>query len=262
MRALALLFALLLAPLAPGAAELEPAPPDLDAGDIARRADGVLRGETTYTEATMTVVSRRLTRPRTIAMRSWEHRPSRRTFIRIDSPPKDSGVSFLLDPPNLWQYIPRVERTIRIPPSMMLQGWMGSDFTNDDLSRTWSEIDDYEHRLLGVDPRPDGESGPAYVVEYVPHEDAPVVWGRITSWIDVATYAPIRREFFDEGGEKLRLLEMTEIRDVQGRPVPHRWVMTPLDKKGHSTTLVLEAVRFDEDMDEGIFTKRNLRRGD
>jgi len=209
----------------------------------------------------MTVVSPRLSRPRVVVFHSWEDRPGKQSLIRIDEPAKDKGTGFLKLHPNLWMYVPRVERTVRIPPSMMLQSWMGSDFTNDDIVRESSEINDYDHTLLGVDPATSGEvDRRAYVVEYRPHEDAPVVWGRIVTWIEAERWSPLRQEFYDEDDVKLRRMEFGDIRETDDRYVPHLWVMTPLDKKGHQTRIRIHEIDFDEEFDEAIFTTRNLKR--
>jgi outer membrane lipoprotein-sorting protein len=141
---------------------------------------------------------------------------------------------------------------------MMLQSWMGSDFTNDDLVRESSVLDDYDHGWLGVDPSHRGVR--AFVIEYRPREGAPVVWGRIVAWIDPARLAPLRQEFFDEAGVKLRVMTLGEFREVGGRSYPHRWTMTPLDKPGNETTIEVSSVRFDEKFDDEIFTQRNLTR--
>ena len=242
---------------------LEPAPAGLDAGELARRSEDNMRSERTYIAAKMTVVSPRLSRPRVVAFHSWENTPEKKSLIRIDEPSKDKGTGFLKLHPNLWMYVPRVERTVRVPPSMMLQSWMGSDFSNDDLVRESSEIEDYDHRLLGLDPGTSGETDrPAYVVEYRPHESAPVVWGSIVAWLDTETGAPLRQDFFDEEGERMRVMRFSDFRMVGKRNVPHLWSMTPLDKPGHSTTIEVEKIEFDADFGSDIFTTRNLKRRD
>ncbi len=239
---------------------LLPPPPDVDARAEALRAENAMRSSRTYTEATMTVVSPRLSQPRSVSFRSWDDRGGKKSFIRILSPAKDEGTGFLKLHPNLWMYVPRVERTVRIPPSMMLQSWMGSDFTNDDLVNESSDIDDYDHRLLGLDPSVEGSDGlSAYVIEYVPHEDAPVVWGRIVAWVEVEHGTPLRQEFFDESGEKLRVMSFSDVREVQGRWAPYVWKMVPLDKEGHETRVVVREFDFDADFDESVFTTRNLK---
>ena len=243
-------------------AELEAAPPGVSVEDIVRRAEDALRGDRSYCKCEMTVSSPRLAKPRTVAFESWSDGPGKRSFIRIQSPAKDAGTGFLKLHPNLWMYVPRVERTIRVPPSMMLQSWMGSDFTNDDLVRESSEVDDYTHVLLGVDPGSDKSGGRrSYVVEYQPHETAPVVWGRIVAWIDAELSAPLFQEFFDEDGVKIRQMRFSDVREVDGRNLPHRWVLTPLDKPGHETIVVVQKMRYDLAIEDSVFTTRNLKRG-
>jgi outer membrane lipoprotein-sorting protein len=242
---------------------LTPAPEGVDARELAERAENNMRSDRTYFAGVMTVVSPRLSRPRVVAFHSWEDRPTKRSLIRIDKPTKDEGTGFLKLHPNLWMYVPRVERTVRIPPSMMLQSWMGSDFTNDDLVRESSELADYDHIMLGVD---DGKSGSvdrrAYVVEYRPHEDAAVVWGKIVAWLDAESGAPLRQDFFDEDGERLREMRFSEYKTVGKRFVPHRWSLVPLDKEGHSTTLEVTKIEYDIEIEDSVFTTRNLKRSE
>jgi hypothetical protein len=243
-------------------AELEPAPAGVDVAEVVRRAEHNMRGERSYCDCRMSVTSPRLAAPRTVEFRSWTDIPGKRSFIRIQRPAKDAGTGFLKIHPNLWMYIPRVERTVRVPPSMMLQSWMGSDFTNDDLVRESSELDDYEHVLLGVDPGSEKNAGRrSFVVEYRPHEAAPVVWGRIVAWIDAANFYPAFQEFYDEEGEKIRELRFGDVREVDGRYVPHVWTLTPLDKPGHSTVIEVEKIRYDLEIEDDVFSTRNLRRG-
>jgi outer membrane lipoprotein-sorting protein len=246
---------------APAWGELLAAPPEANAREIARRAEDSLRSARTILDASMTIVSPRLSAPRVVRFQSWEERDAKRSLIRIQSPAKDAGTGFLKLHPNLWMFVPRVERTIRIPPSMMLQSWMGSDMTNDDLVKESSALDDYSHRLLGIDPAPESNPGlSAYVVEYIPNEDAPVVWGKIVTWIEREHGTPLRQEFYDEDGELLRRMSFSDIRLVGDRRVPHHWLMVPLDKQGHSTSVKIERIVFDAEIDPAIFTKRNLRK--
>jgi outer membrane lipoprotein-sorting protein len=256
-------LAWLLAGATARSADLEPPPEGQDAREIALRAEDVLRNERTTFEAKMIVESSRFSQPRELRFRSFDDRPGGRSFIRILGPAKDEGTSFLKLQPNLWMYVPREERTERIPSSMMLQPWMDSDFTNDDLVNESSEIDDYDHKLLGVDPKPDGIVDlRAYVVEYVPREDTPIVWDKIIAWIETEHGTPLRQEFYDEDGELLRVLRFGGIREVQGRHFPHVWTVRPMGKKRHGTRIEVEQIRFDADFDDSVFTTRRLKAKD
>ncbi len=251
----------------PGAAargaELAPAPEDVDAREIAQRAEKLFRGDSRYLEASMTIASPDLARPRTLRLRSWDDRLRRRSFIRILAPGREAGMAFLKLHPNLWMYLPRAQRTVRIQSSAMLRSWMGSDFNYADLVNQSGEIAHYHHRLLGYDPYPGGRGGAgAWVVEYLPHADAPIVWDRIVAWIDKELATPLRREYFGAGGEKLRVLRFDDLRTVQGRRFPYRWEMRSLEAKGHETVIEIHSVRFDEPIDESVFSTRNLKRAE
>ncbi|MEW5915873.1 MAG: outer membrane lipoprotein-sorting protein, partial [Gemmatimonadota bacterium] len=127
--------------------------------EIVERVEALLWGKTLVADIDMQVTTPRW--QRTVSLRTWIERP-RRSFIRILAPAKEAGIGSLRIGAEMWNYLPAIERTIKIPPSMMLQPWMGSDFTNDDLVKESSLVNDYEHRVLTTETV-DGVS--AYVVE-------------------------------------------------------------------------------------------------
>jgi outer membrane lipoprotein-sorting protein len=232
----------------------QPAAAQESALDIVRRADALTRGNTQDGTYRMTIV-----RPdweRTTAFDFWAEGTDK-AFIRVREPAKERGVSFLKLGREMWQYVPRINRVIKIPPSMMLQSWMGSDFTNDDLVKESSMVDDYTHTLLGHDTV-DGEA--AYKIESVPDPDAPVAWDRIIQWIREGDYVPLRAEYYNERGERVRTMHFTEVKRMGDRSIPTRMEMVEETKEGHRTILVLEDVTFDEPISGSVFTQDNLRR--
>jgi outer membrane lipoprotein-sorting protein len=233
----------------------------LDAKSLVERVEEVFRGDTAQMKAAMTIQRPRWTR--TVVFRSWDDRHGDRSFIRILDPKKDRGTGFLRDERTFWTYLPRVERTTRIPPSMMLQPWMGSDFTNDDLVRESSLIDDYTARYLGT-KQLDGVE--VHGVELLPNPEAPVVWARIEIWVETGTLAPRLEIFYDEPEpgrfEPVRRMIFSDVRDVQGRPLPHRWHMETKEKPDHTTSIVLEEMVFDEKLGDEIFSLTNLKRAE
>ena len=224
------------------------------AGDAARqtmqRLQDLLRSQTSIATYTM-----RVTTPewqRGIRFKAWDDRAGKRFFIRILAPKKDKGTAWLKLGGNLWMYLPRLERDIRIPPSMMLSSWMGSDFTNDDLVKSASVVDDYTHRIINRDAR-------TVTIESLPKPDAPVVWGKLVHVIR-SEGIPVSEAFFDEHGRKVRLLEFSDVREMGGRRIPSRWVMHPLNEKGKRTELVIEKIRFDPPIADAVFARANLKR--
>jgi outer membrane lipoprotein-sorting protein len=249
-----LLLLLALASQAPRAEEF-------DVKDLVRRAEDALRGRTAEMKMRMTITTPRWTRE--LVIRSWDDHDGDRSFSRVLEPPKDKGTGFLRDHDAFWTWLPKVERAMRIPPSMMLQPWMGSDFTNDDLARESSLQKDYEPRALG-EKTIDGVA--ALGIELRPLPEAPVVWARMELWIEKDRLAPLRFLYFDEPEpgrfEVIRELRFSDVRMVSGRPLPHDWLMVPSDKPGHSTRVVLEEAAFDVKLDDGIFTQKNLRQSE
>lgn len=222
--------------------------------ELVDRVDTLLWGRTLQGEFEMTIATPRW--QRTLALRAWMERP-KRSFIRILSPAKESGIGSLRVGAEMWNYLPNVERTIKIPPSMMLQPWMGSDFTNDDLVKQSSAVDDYTQRVLRTESADGAE---AYVVEALPKPDAAVVWGKILYWIRKADLLPLKQEYYSERGELVRVMTFSEVRPMGGRTIPTKWEMRPSDKPGNLTTIAVKSVLYDRPIDEEIFTQRYLQK--
>jgi outer membrane lipoprotein-sorting protein len=221
---------------------------------ILDKVEKLLWGSTVQGEYEMTIATPRW--QRTLELRLWMDRP-RRSFVRIVSPAKEAGIGSLRIGTEMWNYLPNVERIVKIPPSMMLQPWMGSDFTNDDLVKESSILDDSTHKVLGT-VQLDGQE--FMQIEAVPKPDAAVVWGRIVYWVRRADTMPLKQEFFSERGERVRVLSFSDVREVGGRVLPTRWDMRPDAKPGNSTTVVLKDAVFDRPVDDEIFTQRNLQK--
>jgi len=242
------------------AGDLEPAPEGLDARGLAVRSEESLRSDRMFLEAKMTVRASRLSRPRVLRFRSFADRTRRRTFIRIFEPPKQAGTSFLLLYPNLWMRVPRDERITRIPGARVSQPWMESDFSIDDLVGYTSEVDDYQHRILGIDPSPPGVGGlRAYVIEYRPRRTADTAWGRIVAWVETERGTPLRQEFYEAKDGLVRVLHYEDIRNVDGRFFPHVWILEHPGQKSRGTRVDVEKVRFDADFEDSVFTTTNLK---
>ncbi len=220
--------------------------------DIVKRVEDNLNGKTAYLQFTMVVQTKRS--KRTMKMDSWAIGKDK-SFIKITYPGKDSGITFLKVDKAMWQYVPRIEKTIKIPASMMLQSWMGSDFTNDDLVRESSITEDYKATLVG-----DNEA--EYFLDLHAREEAPVVWGRIRMHISKSFFLPTTVSYYDEEGVLVRVLDYLEVKRFGERFYPTRWLMLPQapEKAGHRTEVIIDHAVFDEEIDEAYFSKRALKR--
>ncbi|RTL46325.1 MAG: outer membrane lipoprotein-sorting protein [Burkholderiales bacterium] len=222
--------------------------------EILDRVEKLLWGSTVRGDYEMTITTPRW--QRTLGLKVWMERP-KRSFVRIVSPAKEAGIGSLRIGGEMWNYLPNVERIVKIPPSMMLQPWMGSDFTNDDLVKQSSILDDYTHKVLSVAVQ---EGVDVLQIEATPKPDAAVVWGRIVYWVRRADTMPLKQEFFSERGERVRVLSFSDIRPVGGRVLPTRWEMRPDAKPGNATTIVLKDALFNQPVEDEVFSQRNLQK--
>jgi outer membrane lipoprotein-sorting protein len=180
-----------------------------------------------------------------------------KALVKIELPAKDKNTGTLRQKFDLWQFLPKINQVVRIPSSMMLQSWMGSDFTNDDLVKASSQTRDYTHSAEGED-KINGEN--VIKIICVPKPDAPVVWGKIRLWLRAKDDVPLRQEFYNEHGELLKSLEGSEIKTVGKHTLPTRLVMKTLSKADHSTTMEFSDIKFDEKLEDSIFSQENLRK--
>ncbi|MGB7723863.1 MAG: outer membrane lipoprotein-sorting protein [Bryobacteraceae bacterium] len=225
-----------------------------DALTIARKCDAALKGKTEHGSASMTV--RTPEWQRTLEMTFWYDYPDK-TLIRMTAPAKDAGTGTLRLGTNMWTYLPSVERVIKIPPSLMLQSWMGSDFTNDDLVKESSLPTDYTHRIEAETT----EGGDlCYRLIATPKPNAAVVWGKLVVLIRTADFLPRREEYYDEQGALQKTLYFDEFRKTGSRTYPMRWRMVSHNKPGHETILTFSSLEFDQPLPANIFTRQNLER--
>ena len=223
------------------------------ATEVVQKADELLHSHSSRTDVTM-----RIERPswtRELGMRSYSLGDDY-AMIYIMSPVKDKGTSFLKRQIDLWQWSPTISRIIKIPPSMMSQSWMGSDFTNDDLVKGASVVRDYDHSFLADTV---WEGAAAWRVKLVPKPQAPVVWSKVVSTITKDDYIQRKNEFYDERGALSSVMILDNVKKIGGRTIPTRMQMTPQNKPGHRTTMETTDAKFDISIKEDFFSQQNMK---
>ncbi len=224
-----------------------------DALDIIKKVDQKMRGNYSYQEMEMKIV-----RPdweRSITMKSWT-KGTTYALILITSPAKEKGQVFLKRDKEMWNWVPSIERMIKIPPSMMMQSWMGSDFKNDDLVRESSIVVDYEHNFLGEE---DINEISCWKLELDPKPEAPVVWGKIIAWID-KEYNQLKVEYYDEDGYLVNIMDQSDIKKMDDREIPTHLEMIPADEEGKKTVINILSATFDDPIPENFFSQQNMQR--
>jgi outer membrane lipoprotein-sorting protein len=223
-----------------------------DINEVVRKIDDLYRSKTSYSELEMHIVTPDW--ERTLGMKAWSE-GTKKTFIRILTPPRERNFATLRIGNEMWNFLPNANKVIKIPPSMMMSSWMGSDFTNDDLVEESSMLDDYNYRYVTPE---NPENGLLYI-EFTPKEDKPIVWAKIILAAHRNDYLPVWEKYYDEKGRLMRLLNFKDIKEFGGRKVPSTMEMTPQNKQGHTTVITYKELQFDAPLDKDTFTLRNLR---
>ena len=232
-------------------APAEESTPDIET--VIRHIDQLYRSETSHADMEMHIVTPHW--ERTLAMTIWT-KGMDKTFIRITAPKKEQGVATLRIGNEMWNYLPKTNKVMKIPPSMMMGSWMGSDFTNDDLVRESSMLNDYTYQYVTPE---DASAGHLYV-ELVPREDSPIVWGKIVGAVRSDDYLPVWQRFYDEKGNLMRIMNFKEIKTFGDKTAPSVMEIIPQNKEGHKTIVRWMNAEYDSEIDDKIFTRRNLQR--
>jgi outer membrane lipoprotein-sorting protein len=227
----------------------------LTAQEIVRRADEKFNGEKSgISTMVMTIV--RPSWERAVEFKSWTL-GRENSLTLITSPARDQGQTFLKRGQEMWNWNPSINRLIKLPPSMMSQGWMGSDYTNDDILKESSVVNDYTHEFAGEEMIGDRL---CYKIKMVAKENASVVWGHQFRWIDRKDLLVLKTELYDEDGYLVRTELGSEIKEMDGRVIPTLLELLPEDEKGNRTIVRIKDIRFNVPIEESFFSQQNMKR--
>ena len=227
---------------------------EINATDIVRMADEKFNGEkSSYSVMSMTII-----RPgwqRTIEFKNWSLGRDY-TLTLITAPPKEAGQSFLKRGSEMWSWNPTISRLIKLPPSMMSQGWMGSDYTNDDILRESSVVTDYIHEMIGEERI--GERL-CYKIKMTARENAAIVWGKQIRWIDKKDLLVLKAELYDEDGYLVRTETGSDIKMMDGRTITSKIELVPEEEPENKTFVVIREIKFNIPVEESFFSQQHMK---
>ena len=228
-----------------------------DANKILKISEEKIRGiESSYQEMMIKIIRPKWSKE--MKMKGWSVGEDYFASVVL-SPVKEKGTVFLKRENEVWNYIPSIERTIKLPPSMRMQNWMGTDFTNDDLVQRSSIIEDYSNSIIGEETI-DGLD--CWIIELIPNEDATVVWGKLILSIDKLNYMQLKTKFFDEYDELVSIMYGKSIKNFDGKKLPSIIEYIPLDEEGNKTIVERLVWKFDIEINKRFFLPnymKNLR---
>jgi outer membrane lipoprotein-sorting protein len=225
----------------------------LDAQSLVEDSFHYMRGKSSVSTVVMTV--HRPDWERKMTIKAWT-RGRKDSLFYIEAPPKDHGNGTLKRGREMWMYNPKINRVIKVPPSMMSQSWMGSDFSNNDLAKSDSLLTDYTHSLIGTETH-DGQT--VHLIKSIPKPEAPVVWGmqKLKIRQDLIW---LSQEFFDEDLEPVKAMTMLEIQMLGGKLYPKLWRMHKVDTENKYTELNYTSLVFKNDLPDSLFTRTSLKK--
>lgn len=228
---------------------------DLTATGIIKKADEKFNGE----ESGISVMAMTIVRPtweRTIEFKGW-NKGSEYSLTLITAPSGEKGQTFLKRGNEMWSWNPTISRLIKLPPSMMSQGWMGSDYTNDDILKESSIVTDYSHKIVGEEVL-DGRN--CYKIEMLAHEDAAVIWGKQIRWIDKKDFLFLKAELYDEDDYLIRTEIGKDIKSMDGRLIPTIIELIPEEEEGKKTVIEVKEIEFNVPIEDRFFSQQNMKR--
>lgn len=223
------------------------------AREIVQAADTKMRGNTS--QAVITIQTVRPTWSREMTVRTWM-KGTDLAMILIQSPAKDKGIVFLKRKKEVWNWMPSLEKVIKLPPSMMSQSWMGTDFTNDDLVKESSVVNDYVHSIAGDTIIGDRH---CYIIRMLPKPEAAVVWGKLLVCIDKKDFLELHTRFYDEDGNLVNIMNASDVKTMDGRLIPTMFEMIPADKPNQKTVMVYKSVLYNRSLDDAFFTTEKMK---
>jgi hypothetical protein len=222
----------------------------VDVPAVVKYFEDLYRSESSISQAKLIVTKPR--RTRTLEMKIWTL-GEEKALVLIESPPREKGTATLKVDKNLWNYLPRIKRTIRIPPSMMLASWMGSDFTNDDLVRESSYSKDYTYELVGPSEKPKG-----WLVRFTAKPDIVGLWNRFELIVSENGRIPLEARYYDRKDRLARIILWSDVKDFDGKRIPSHMTLIPEDQEGHKTEMIYSEIDFDVKLPETTFSLSNL----
>jgi outer membrane lipoprotein-sorting protein len=226
----------------------------LTATDIIKKADEKFNGEMSgYSVMSMTII--RPTWQRTVEFKSWSLEDDYALTL-ITAPAREQGQTFLKRGSEMWSWNPAINRLIKLPPSMMSQGWMGSDYTNDDILRESSVVDDYTHSVEGEE---EIDGSKCYKIKLTARDDAEILWGHQLWWVDKKEFIVLKAELYDEDGYLVRTETGTDLKTMDGRFIPTTIELVPADEEGRKTVLKIMEMKFNVKLDESFFSQQNMK---
>ncbi len=226
-----------------------------NADQIVKKAYYKTEGQSQYAYMEMKIIRPSWTR--TIKFK-FVSEGTKKALVLITSPANERGQTFLLYNNQLWMYNPTINSLIKLGPSMLSQGWMGSDYSNDQLLHEGSIIDDYTHKIIGSE-QINGHD--CWKILLTPKKNSSVVWGKQILWIDKHDFIILKQQLFDQDGYLVKTQTASAVKVMDGRKIPTVFTVIPNDNPDQKTVMTILQIKFNIRIPKRFFSLQNMRKG-
>ncbi len=226
-----------------------------DATKFVKKMDELYRSNSSYAEIIMKIETPNW--KRSLKIKSWSL-GNKRSFLRILEPKKERGIATLKIGNKMWNFLPKIDKIMKIPPSMMMSSWMGSDFTNDDFVKMYTFVEDYDFKIVNL--KDEKQDNNIVYIECIPKKGRPIVWGKRMLAIYKSSSLPLWEKFYDGKGKLVREMIYKDIKKFGNKEIPSVIELISTTKKGNMTTIIYSDAKFNIDIDKKTFSRKNLRK--
>ncbi|MBU3713662.1 MAG: outer membrane lipoprotein-sorting protein [Ferruginibacter sp.] len=223
------------------------------AREVIEKSEEKMRGLTSQCEITLRTI--RPNWSRSFKIKAWL-KGNDYSMLLVTAPARDKGIVYLKRKKEVWNWIPSIEKVIKLPPSMMSQSWMGTDFSNDDLVKESSLLKDYSHSFFN-DTIINGRL--CYKIILIPLSGATVVWGKLIICIDKERSIQLHIQFYDEDNVLINTMNADEVKIMDNRLIPTHFEIIPADKPNQKTEMVYESVLFNRNINDEFFSTNQMK---
>lgn len=224
----------------------------LKALEILKKAQQKLIANTMYAELEVTIKRPRWTK--TMQLNSWS-KGDDYAAVYVASPQKDKGTVYLKTKGEVFNYLPNIKKTIKLPAALLNQSWMGTDLSADDLVKLTQVTTDYNAEITGSQLITGRE---CYEITLIPKPDSDVLWGKLVVYIDKTDFLQLKTVFYDEDLAVVNTLTASDVRMMNGRKLATKISLKPANRMGYQTRVTYRKIEFNRPIPDSFFTKDNI----
>jgi outer membrane lipoprotein-sorting protein len=223
------------------------------AKEIIEKVDKNMSAESRIFTSKMVIHNPRNTR--TIESKTWSI-GEKKSYSEYLSPPREQGTKMLKLEDQLWIFSPSTDRIIQISGHMLRQSVMGSDLSYEDMMEDPHLLNHYSGKIDGEEKLDDRICWVISLTANTPD----VAYQTQKVWVDKDRFIPLKKELYAKSGVLLKKMQLSDVKQIQGRWFPKRILFKDVLKDGEGTEFLIEDINFNVAIPDYILSKASLKK--